>query len=574
MTPAFDINSIDLQAIRHRPTRAIVAALLALLEECQGALRASLERVLQLEAEICRLKGEHPRLPRNRDKDRAKKDDAPPPSDQAGQAPEMEKKPKNYSSEAERQEKKERKKASKRNSIGIDRRQDVPLDRSGLPPGLVRDGIVRTVVQDILFRRDNVEFVREKWRCPVTGKTYLAPLPPGYRGGFGPSLRSFGLDLAYGSNVTFEKVHGLLTRHGIDISSGKVSSLLTRDLGPLTEDREQVLRAGLDSSPWQQLDVTSTPVGKVSLSCHTLCNPLYSYFQTTAGQDRAAILATLWGSHGPRYRLNESVHQQLAAKRIGHNVRAQLRRMPQEHDWSAAEFVDALACGAPDLGKAAREILWDAGGIAAYQAAEDWRPVQCLLCDDAGAFHLVTPEQQLCWVHTARHYTLLNPGYKGFRNEVQAFRTKLWAYYRRLAEYRKNPRRSQARRLSREFDKLFAPGKRWKPLEDLIARTRANKDKLLLVLKHPELPLHNNACELAVRVRVIKRRVSHGPKTPGGAKAWDTFHTLSATAAKLGINFSCWLDKRLRGDPSAENLAELIRDRARVMKLGRSWVTT
>jgi hypothetical protein len=36
-------------------------------------------------------------------------------------------------------------------------------------------------------------------------------------------------------------------------------------------------------------------------------------------------------------------------------------------------------------------------------------------------------------------------------------------------------------------------------------RTRANKAKLLLVLKHPELPLHNNEAELAARKRVRKR---------------------------------------------------------------------
>ena len=55
------------------------------------------------------------------------------------------------------------------------------------------------------------------------------------------------------------------------------------------------------------------------------------------------------------------------------------------------------------------------------------------------------------------------------------------------------------------------------------------------MLDHPELPLHNNASELAVRRRVRKRDVSFGPRTREGARGWDTFHTLAGTAQKLGV---------------------------------------
>ncbi len=80
-----------------------------------------------------------------------------------------------------------------------------------------------------------------------------------------------------------------------------------------------------------------------------------------------------------------------------------------------------------------------------------------------------------------------------------------------------------------------------------IERTRANKAKLLSVLQHPELPLHNNDSKLAARRRVVKRRVSHGPKTAAGVEAWDTFHTLAATAAKLGVSFAGYMTDRVLG---------------------------
>jgi len=75
-------------------------------------------------------------------------------------------------------------------------------------------------------------------------------------------------------------------------------------------------------------------------------------------------------------------------------------------------------------------------------------------------------------------------------------------------------------------------------------KTRAKKTSLLLVLKHPELPLHNNASELGVRRRVRKRDVSFGPRTDGGRRAWDTFMTLAETARKLDVSFYAYLHDR------------------------------
>ena len=111
-------------------------------------------------------------------------------------------------------------------------------------------------------------------------------------------------------------------------------------------------------------------------------------------------------------------------------------------------------------------------------------------------------------------------------------------------------------------------------MERCLARTRENKGKLLLVRTPPELPLHNNDRELAARRRVIKRRVSHGPQTAGGAQAWDTFPTLAATAAKLGVSLAEYLEDRLSGAGQVAWLPELIERRAAEQNLGWSWEST
>ncbi len=94
-----------------------------------------------------------------------------------------------------------------------------------------------------------------------------------------------------------------------------------------------------------------------------------------------------------------------------------------------------------------------------------------------------------------------------------------------------------------------------------------SRSSLLLVLKHPELPLHNNASELGVRRRVRKRDVSFGPRTEKGRRAWDTFMTLAETARKLGVSFYAYLRDRITGDCAIPPLAELVTQTANLLCL-------
>src|SRR5574341_61621 len=102
----------------------------------------------------------------------------------------------------------------------------------------------------------------------------------------------------------------------------------------------------------------------------------------------------------------------------------------------------------------------------------------------------------------------------------------------------------------------------------------AKKAHLLLVLAHPEIPLHNNPAELGARARVRKRDVSFGPRTCEGAKAWDTFMTLAESATKLGVSFYHYIHDRVSGASQMPSLADLIVERAKVLNLGTSWDTS
>ena len=85
-------------------------------------------------------------------------------------------------------------------------------------------------------------------------------------------------------------------------------------------------------------------------------------------------------------------------------------------------------------------------------------------------------------------------------------------------------------------------------LDERIGLTRAKKTSLLMVLVHPEIPLHNDSAELDARQRVRKRKISFGPRdVPEGTRAWDTFMSLAGTTRKLGVNFYRYINDRISG---------------------------
>ena len=105
------------------------------------------------------------------------------------------------------------------------------------------------------------------------------------------------------------------------------------------------------------------------------------------------------------------------------------------------------------------------------------------------------------------------------RELLDGFLKRFWDYYHELLAYKQNPSETEHVRLESVFDDLFATQTGYETLDERISKTRAKKTSLLLVLKHPELSLHNNASKLGVRRRVRKRDVSFGPRTDSGRRA-------------------------------------------------------
>jgi hypothetical protein len=480
----------------------------------------------------------------------------------------------NYSSEKERNRPKERKKSTKIDRIQTHDSQVCRVDPETLPSDALFKGHERVVVQDIRFEAHNTLFLKEKYYSPSLGRTFLAPLPLGYEGEFGPNLKNFAIKLYFDTNVTQPKILDLLADAKIKISAGQLSNFLIKDHDLFHQEKDALYEAGLYSSPWQHMDDTTTRVKGQNHYCHILCNPLYTAYFTTENKSRLTVVDVLTNFRERTFLLNTEALAYIEIFKLPAPVVQELKFFPQQQELGQEQLFGLLDKYLPNLGPQQRNHILDAAAIAAYHALMEFPVVRLLICDDAPQFKLVTQQLALCWVHDGRLYKKLDPCIHANGQLLDCFLDKYWNFYRQLLEYREHPTAQEHLRLENEFDELFSTVTGYDALDQRIGKTKAKKPSMLLVLDHPEIPLHNNPAELGARKRVRKRVVSFGTRTNEGTKAWDTFMSISATAKKLGVNFYDYIYDRISGAFEMTSLADLISQRAQQLNLGASWDTT
>jgi hypothetical protein len=543
------LEELDLSNIPEGPTRELVIRLLNIIEELAAELRAAQDEIQRLRDEVNRLKGEQGK-PKFKPKKKQKTD---------------------ISSERERRKPVERKSRRKRDTIAIDEERTVRVDRDSLPEDAEFKGYVEVVVQDVEVKTHNILFRKEKFYSASEGKTYLAELPAGYRGGYGPGVRTWALVLYFDSQMTEPKIATWFEQAGVQISSGGVSNLLIKGQARFHEEEAAVYAAGLRSGPWHHLDDTGTPVDGEGHYCHIMTNPLYAHFMTTPSKNRLSVLDVLRNGAPRRFRLNAEALGYMEQAGVSRKVRHKLGALPQDQDLDEATVHQLLDTHVTGVGKQTRKWVLDAMGVVAYREQTDFPVVRLLIGDDAGQYTWVTEELALCWIHEGRHYKKLTPVVSLHRQELEAFQEKFWKYYDDLLAYRQQPTPQARARLETDFDKLFSTTTSYAALDDRIAKTRVKKASLLKVLAHPEIPLHNNPAELGARQRVRKRVISFGPRVTDGVKAWDTFMSLVATTQKLGMNFYDYIYDRITEADQIPPLVSIITERAQELDLGASW---
>jgi hypothetical protein len=546
------IETIDPNGIEDTGVRQVVLTLMNLVETLSTKVAVQAEEIQRLRDENNRLKGEQGK-----------------PTFTPKKAPAL------LSSEQERHVSKPHRKANKHAQIAIDRVEVLKVDTQILPPDAQWKGYEDVIIQDIEFRTHTIRFRKEKYYSKSHKKTYLAALPTGYHGQFGPGVKAWVLTLYYAGGMSEPKILDLLHTVGLSMSAGHLSALLIKGQEPFHAESAAILKAGLESTPWQHLDSTGTTVNGNNHQCHILCNSLYTAYSTLPAKDRMSLLRVLQGGADPIFQVSELALELLTQFGVAAKWRGLLPvLLPPEKTYTETQLDSILDHYITPQGDNLRKRVKEALSIATYRSQSAYPVVALLLCDDASQFIGLTAQLALCWIHEYRHYKKLMPRFLAHCDILTRFSKDFWELYRDLQDYQDHPCVREAEALRTKFDLLFGQDSGYTQLDACKALTLAKKEALLMALAHPEILLHNNPAELGARQRVRKRDVSLQARTAEGIKAWDTFQTLVETANKLGVNVAEYFHDRICQTNLLPALATLISQRCLDLHLGDSWGPT
>jgi hypothetical protein len=545
ITNILDSLKINPDEISNKKDAEAFRILLQIIEELCIELNALKAELQKTRDELNRLKGEQgkPKIPISKQK------------------------PIDFSSETERKslnppfEKKSKEKLSK---IKIDAIEVCPVDKSTLPEDAIFKGYDPVVVQDIIITTKNTLYKKEVYYSPSQHKTYTGELPKGVEGEFGPGVKSLVITLKHASNVSEPKIHDFLENMGIHISPATISRILTKNLDIFHQEKADIFRAGLESTIYQQIDDTGAKVKGQNQYVEIICNPFYTAYFTIPHKNRLSILEILQGGKPRTYFFNDEAFSLLQSFGLSRKMISKLRDAAFNKELDEKQMQQLLGEIFPDpnKGKNRQTRIMEAGAIAAYHNQKEFPVVKALLSDAAPQFKKLTEEQALCWIHDGRNYKKLVPVVPLHKKELEDFRRQYWNYYGKLLQFKQKPSQENAEKLSDEFDRLVSSKTNYDALNELITKTREIKSELLLTLKYPEVPLHNNAAELGAREQVRKRDVSLHTMTEEGTRANDTFSTIVQTAKKLGVSVYEYLNDRVSKAFKMSSLAELIGKKA------------
>ena len=539
------VEEIKVEKVKEFPEEAkkIIEMLSNLVEELSKKNGELAEEVQKLRDELNRMKGEQGKP----DIKASKKD-----SDDDDDGNE------DISSEEERRTRRKRRKRKKKATLVIHQEEKLTIDKSELPEDVKFQGYESVEVQDIAIGPNNTRFLKAKYYSPGEGKSYLAPMPAGYEGEFGPGVRALIITLYHESGMTEPKIQGFLGNFELSISEGQISNILTKDLEEWHEEKEAIVKAGLGSTSYQQTDDTSTRVNGKNQYCHIFCNPYYTAYFTRPYKNRLTVIHLMQGAEELQLKITDETLAFLEQFKVPKWAQTHIQAWVREDLYTLEEMEPLMLNELRTLGEQHKAHIFEASALTAYNAQTDMPIIEILLSDDAPQFGRITTHHALCWVHEGRLYKKLIPFLEHHRHLLDSFLDAFWRFYKRLLEYCLHPNPPDAKQLRADFDSLFSETTGYLQLDKCIARTKAKKDKLLLALDFPDIPLHNNAAELGARQRVRKRKLSFGPRTQDGLQAWDTFATIAETAKKLGVNFFVYVFDRVSRSYQLPNLADLI----------------
>ena len=440
-----------------------------------------------------------------------------------------------------KKDKKDRSPRRKKIDLAIDEMIELKVDRLKLPAGAVHKGHRQITIQEILFERHNITFNIERFLDPATGKMIEADVPEEYRGNeFGPTVRAFIVAQYFESDSTHSKIKNQLMGIDIDISKSQINNILLHSSEQFGPELDELREVALEKEDYQQIDDTSWKILKEK-SIYTIVtgNRYFTQFATVGSKSRHAAIFALSGKKGPLYRLNDLAIDYAIGTNFSLDLLMLLKSKATDKLYNSSELKTLFEDDEfKNLTRFQLRDIRTGMYLAAFRSGDLGITGNALMSDDAGQFNYIYDEHALCWIHELRHYKLIEALHLENKVRLEKFIKSAWTLYRIIKIAQKKLTEKRSRLVLNIFNYLFDKKKTgFKFLDERRALSFLKAEKLLAPLWNKNLPLHNNASELDVRGKVIKRKISLFNKSKRGANAWDLYLGLSESCRKLKVNF-------------------------------------
>jgi len=432
-----------------------------------------------------------------------------------------------------------------------------PIEPDEVPTGSQFRYYKDFVVQDIVTHPCNTRFRLKVYETPDGG--YVTGTLPAYLNGkhFGPTLIRFILYQYYHCHVTQPLLLEQLDEFGIDISAGQLNNLLIEEKDRFHQEKDRILSVGLEVSAYINVDDTGARHQGNNGYCTHIGNESFSWFESTGSKSRINFLKLMRAGHSDFVISMDAVCYMQANKlpqKVLNAINENLEMIfINDSKWN--RFLAQNGIVKDRHVKIATEGAL-IGSIIEHGLSKDL----VVVSDDAGQFNVLL--HALCWIHANRSIDKIIPFTDQAEKDLDAVKNQVWQLYEGLKAYKQNPNPSDRDRLNDRFGQIFTQTSASAALNLALKRIYNNKSELLLVLDRPDIPLHNNCSENAIREYVKRRKISGSTRSETGRQCRDTFTSLKKTCRKLGISFWQYLKDRIENIGLIPDLPDLVRQQA------------